>query len=176
MQSVVRLLSLSVATAALLAGCGGGVTFFVGDDDDHDHPWEPVFSGRNSSIVIDGTDNRLDGTWSTTNTELTQVLRFNATPSDPQTCRFQFYGLRQEGQDRFLDGEVRYLPDTGAPRTVFIGIGPREYRVNGGPVTVNRTTDRVNFNGAIAQSLQVPGETITLTGGVPLPRERDAGC
>lgn len=176
MQSVVRLLSSSLLCAALLAGCGGGVTFFVGDDGDHDDEWDLVFSGRNASIVVDATENRLDGTWSTTDTELTQVLRFNATTADPQTCRFQFYGLRQQGEDRFLDGEARYLPDTAAPRTLFIGIGAREYRVDGTGWTVSRTTDRVNFNGAVARSLQVTGETIILDGSVPLPRSRDAGC
>jgi hypothetical protein len=175
MQSVVRLLSLSTLSAALLAGCGGGITFFVGDDDDHDHDWESAFSGRSASIVVDGTENRLDGTWSTSDTEITQVRR-DSVLQDPDVCRFQFYGLRQQGETRFLDGEVRYLPDTGAPRTVFIGIGPREYRLDGGPWTVSRANDRVNLNGAVAQSLQVPGETITLTGSIPLPRDRPTGC
>jgi hypothetical protein len=175
MQSVVRLLSTSLLCATLLAGCGGGVTFFVGDDDHHGHDWDPVFSGRAASIVIDGSDNRLDGTWSTSDTEITRVLR-DAVADDPDICRFQFYGLRQQGEDRFLDGEVRYRPDSGTPRTLFIGIGPREYRVDGGAWTVNRTTERVNFNGVTAQSLQGTGETISLDGSVPLPRRRDAGC
>lgn len=175
MQSVVRLLSSSLLCAALLAGCGGGITLFVGDDGDLDDDWDVVFSGRNGSIVVDATEDRLDGTWSTTDTELTHVRR-DAVAQEPDICRFQFYGLRQQGEDRFLDGEVRYLPGTAASRTLFIGIGAREYRVDGTGWTVNRTTERVNFNGAVAQSLQVTGETITLDGSVPLPRSRDAGC
>jgi len=175
MQSVVRLLSLSAASAALLAGCGGGVSFHVGDDDGSPF-WDFFFTGRTAELAVDATDDRLDGTWSTPDTEVTQVARFGATAQQPETCRFQFYALRQQGEFRFLDGEVRYAADTGAPRTVFIGIGPRVYRLDEGRWLLNHTTQRVVFRGAVAQSTSVPGESITLTGFVPLPERRAAGC
>lgn len=176
MQSVVRSILVPTVLAAALAGCGGGISFWIGDDDFDDDWWDPAFSGRASTLAVDGSDNLLDGTWGSDDTELTRVLRFAATALVPQTCRFQFYGLRQEGEDRTLDGEVRYSPDTFIPRTVFIGIGPREYRLDGGDWRVDRTAERVVFEGAELRSLGVPDETLTLTGSVPLPARRDAGC
>jgi hypothetical protein len=34
----------------------------------------------------------------------------------------------------------------------------------------------VVFEDAVLRSLSVPGETLALTGSVPLPARRDAGC
>lgn len=175
MPSMVRSVLVPVLAGAL-AGCGGGVSFFFGDDDWWEPGWDAGFSGRAASLAVDATEEALDGTWSTRDTELTQVLRFAATGSEPQTCRFQFYGLRQEGQDRSLDGEVRYLPDSFVRRTVFIGIGQREYRLDGGNWWVDRANERVVFDGALLRSLDGAGETLSLTGDVPLPRWRETGC
>lgn len=176
MRSVVRSILVPAVLAATLAGCGGGVSFWVGDDDDDDDWWDPVFSGRSSTLTVDGSDDLLDGTWSSTNTEVTQVLRFPETGFDPATCRFQFYGLRQEGEDRYLDGEVRYLPDSFVRRTVFIGIGSREYRLDGGDWSIDRTAEEVVFQGAVLRGLDDVDETLTVTGSVPLPATRASGC
>lgn len=178
MWSVVRSVLVPFLLAGALAGCGGGISFVVGDDDDDwwDPGWDSVFSGRTATLDVNASDDVLDGTWSTGNTELTQVRRFGETGGEPETCRFQFYGLRQQGEGRFLDGEVRYLPDAFIRRTVFVGIGRGGWRLDGGDWRIDHANERVVFDGAVLRSLDDAGETLTLTGRVPLPRARANGC
>lgn len=171
---------LPCALAALLAGCGGGVSIgFFDDDFDHEEPFlefRPFPSGRAGSVTVTAaSDAALNGTYGSASTSVSRVLRFSG---DPQTCRFRFDGLREPASGRVMAGEIRYLPDTFTVLTSIVAIGFEEFRVDGGTGAVfDRTNARVSFSGATLASVRGNGQSVTLTGDVPLTLEaRPSGC
>jgi hypothetical protein len=120
----------------------------------------------------------LNGTYSSDDARLTNVFRFRARGSTPETCRFQFEGLRQPDTGAFMNGEIQYLPDTDKLRASFVVIAGREFRVDGNNgVTLDRATNSIVYKGAVLTSTQGTGQAITLTGSIPMRNERKpTGC
>lgn len=159
----------ALATAVLLSACGGG-----GDFEN-----DPRSSGRPASVAITAAgDTQLNGTYTTTDLQLNDVVKFNPVGGDPETCRFHFSSLPQLGTGRLMDGDLRFLPGTNALRVSFISVAAIEFRLDG---TANAVVDRVNnvvtFNNAVLTSTQGTGRTITLTGTIPYRGEnKPEGC
>ena len=173
-----RLPALALA-AALLSSCGGGVSIGVGDFDDFDDfGFHPLFRlGRPASLEVASSEPLLAGTYSTSDVRVTDVLRFSADGPEPETCRFRFDGLEQAGSRRPLDGEIRYLPDSNELRSTIVFIGGFEFRLDGTTgATVDRTSHQVVYSGATLPSTQGNGQTVTLTGAVPMEQGRPGGC
>jgi len=177
MQSKVRSLVAPLLCAGLLTACGGGVSLVFGDfDDEFDDVFDTRPSGRSASLTVSAaSENRFDGTYASADVWLSNVLRFSRAV--PDTCRFRFAGLQQAGTGRLMDGEIRYLPVSGEPRTVFIWIEAFEFRHDGTTgVAVDFANNRVTFSGAVLVSTQ-SGAQITLAGTVPIRGDaKESGC
>ena len=177
MHSVVRSLLAPALCAALLAACGGAISIDIGGDDDDFADLDPFPSGRSATLTVsDASLSPLDGTYSSANVMLSDVLFFFATSRDPQTCRFRFDGLLQSPGDRRMDGEIRYLPGTSELRTTVLFIDGIEYRLDGSAAaSVDRDTGRVRYDGAV---LRAPGsmQQLTLAGTLPMRGSRPSGC
>lgn len=174
-----RLLACSVASAMLLSACGGG-SIFIGDfDDDDDLFFEaPLNSGRSATMTVSGaTESQLNGSYSSSDARVSSVLRFSGSP---ETCRFLFAGLLQQGvaASRIMDGEIRYVAGTNELATSFIMIDAREFRADGpAGATVDRGSNRVTYGSVVFRSTQNTSQTITVTGSIPLRDEsRPSGC
>jgi hypothetical protein len=177
MHSVVRSLLAPALCAVLLAACGGGISLSFGDGDDDFGELDPYPSGRSATLTVsDASHPPLDGTYSSANVMLGDVLRFFATSRDPETCRFRFDDLRQSPGVARMEGEIRYLPGTSTLRTTFLFIDGAEYRLDGSAgASVDRDAGRVRYTGAVLQardSLQ----QLTLDGTVPMRGARPSGC
>jgi hypothetical protein len=170
-----RLLSSSVlalSTVALLSACGGGGDVFFDN--------EPHSSGRSGSVTVTAAgDPNLNGVYSSSDVQLNDVVKFNPIGGDPETCRSRFSGLAQApGAQRLMDGDIRYLPGTTALQVTFVSINTIEFRLQG---TQNATVDRANnvvtYAGAVLTSTQGSGQSITMTGTIPLRAEnKPEGC
>ncbi|MES2937697.1 MAG: hypothetical protein V4864_08435 [Pseudomonadota bacterium] len=161
--------AVALATAVLLSACGGG-----GDFEN-----DPRSSGRPAALAVTAAgDTQLNGTYTTADLQLNDVVKFNPVGGDPETCRFHFSALPQAGSTRVMDGDLRYLPGTSALRVSFIAVDAIEFRLDG---TTNAVVDRVNnvvtFNNAVFTSTQGTGRTVTLTGTLPYRGEnKPEGC
>jgi hypothetical protein len=171
---MVRTFLAPLAAATLLVACGGGVVFV--DDDFFE---DPFASGRTATLdVVSPQDTRFSGTYTTDDTSLTRTRRFAPVGTLPATCRFLFAGLKLEGRNAFLDGEVRYRVNSTEVVTTFMAINGLQYRLDdSAAVVVNKDTDRIRFQNATLANARNPAETITVTGFVPY-RQQDipAGC
>jgi len=171
---------VAVLAAGLLSACGGGVSISLSNDDFGDASFDGAFrSGRPAfATVTAASDARLDGSYSSDDARLTEVFRFGVRGSTPETCRFQFEGLRQAETGAFMSGEIQYLPDTDNLRASFIVIEGREFRVDGNSgVTLDRASNSVVYAGAVLTSTQGTGQAITLAGSIPMRNDaRPAGC
>lgn len=167
MKQPVRLPVIAILLA--LAGCGGGLSISVGDDD-WDGYDDPRPSGRSASVEVGAaTRGELNGTYATRDAWVGSVLRFDA---EPDSCRFRFDGLRQQGAGvaRVMRGDVHYLVDTGVLVVTRIAVGGEEFRADGGG-TLDRSADEVRYDGAIFRSTLRSGEVLTITGRIPLRDE-----
>lgn len=163
---------LTLSLVALLAGCGGSDEGIIVDDRD------PTASGLSASLTVTSASNvALNGLYSTDNVFLNNVTKVNPIGGDPETCRFRFSNLQQQGSTRSLKGDVRYIPGTDDLRTTFIDIDTIGFVLEGTTgARVDRANNRVVFAGAVLTSTQGTGQTITLNGAVPMRGDRPEGC
>ncbi|MBE7366452.1 hypothetical protein [Ramlibacter pallidus] len=170
---------LCLALAAVLSACGGGsVGVSVGDFDEDDpfafHP--PRSSGLPAAVTVSAaTDPAFNGTYASANVWLSPVFRFGG---DPQTCRFRFAGLPQAGDQRVLEGEIRYLPGTAQLHRVQVVINGFDFRLAGtAGASVDRAGHLVTFDGAVLTGVEGTMGTLTLTGTIPLrAADKPVGC
>ncbi len=162
----VSLSLMILASAGLLTACGGG-----GDDD-------PAPTPRGASVVVSSAgDATLNGTYSSNAISLNDVEKVNPIGGDPETCRFRFSGLQQTGTSRLMDGDIRYIPGNNELRVTFVSINGVEFRLQGTTgAVVDRGSNEIDYNGAVLTSTQGTGQTITLTGSIPMRTGRPEGC
>ncbi|MEJ8839796.1 hypothetical protein [Ramlibacter sp. AN1133] len=180
MKDLVRPFLLPVLAAGMLCACGGGISLSFVDDGGGDEFFDGAFrSGRPAFATVSAaTEPRLNGSYSSSDARLSHVFRFRARGDAPETCRFQFEGLRQPESGAFMSGEIQYLPDSDQLRASFIVIDGREFRVDGNNgVALDRASNSVVYNGAVLASTQGTGQAITLGGSIPMRNEsRPSGC
>ena len=162
-----------------LAACGGGLQIDFGSHDDDD----PVASGRSASAMVSAaTEAVLNGTYASSDVELTEVERFNATDPANDFCRFRFAGLRPSGSRRELAGTISYAPtgptrSTPELRTTTVTVGGDAYTLQGGSGgSVDTAGHRVLFAGAVLSTTSGATQRITLSGDIPMDFERPRGC
>jgi hypothetical protein len=162
----------AVALALLLAACGGGDEGVIVEEH------EPSPSGLAASLTATAaSDVSLNGVYASSNLSLNNVTKVNPIGGDPETCRFRFSGLAQAGTTRMMDGDVRYIPGNPELRTTVISIATLEYRLLGSAgAAVDRANNSVNFTGAVFTSTSGSGQTLTLTGSLPMRGDRPEGC
>jgi hypothetical protein len=167
-----KFLAPVVATALMLSACGGGDEGVFVDQDD------PTASGLSASVAVTASGNAaLNGTYSSSNIFLNNVVKVNPIGGDPETCRVDFSGLVQQGSTRTMDGNIRYLPGTDQLRSSFISIDTIEYRLEGSTGgRVDKAGNRIVYTGAVFSSTQGTGLSLTLTGAIPLRGNRPEGC
>jgi len=167
MRTLCKSAFTALAIAGLLSACGDG-----GDDDD------PAPTAINASVGVSAAgDAALNGTYSSNTIALSEVDKVNPIGGDPETCRFRFSGLQQAGTSRLMDGDIRYIPGTNELRTTFVSIAGTEFRLQGtANAAVDHTNNEVDYTGATLVSTQGTGQTITLTGSIPMLGGRPEGC
>ncbi len=167
----------AAALALLLSACGGG----GGDDEgvfveDRD----PSASGLSASVAVAApAASQLSGTYASTNIFLNNVTKVDPIGAPVETCRFRFSALEQQGVTpaRRMDGDIRYLPGTNALESTVVSINTIEFSMAGTTgATIDRTNNRVIYNGAVLASTQNTGQSITLTGSIPMRGDRPEGC
>jgi hypothetical protein len=180
MKDLVRPFFLPAIAAGLLSACGGGASVSFVDDDGGDSFFDGAFrSGRPAAATVTAaTETALDGSYGSNDVRLTHVFRFRARGDAPETCRFQFEGLRQPETGASMNGEIQYLPATDNLRASFIVIAGREFRVDGNNgVALDRASNSIVYTDAVLSSTQGTGQTITLSGSIPMRNEeKPAGC
>ena len=119
----------------------------------------------------------LNGVYTTSNIFLNNVTKVDPV-DEPETCRMRFSNLpRSTNAQQLMDGDIRYLPGTNTLDTAVVSINTIEFGVgrNTG-VTVDRANNRVVFTNAVLTSTQATGQSITLTGTIPMRGDRPEGC
>lgn len=164
-----------LALAVVLAACGGG------DEGPFVDQKDPSPSGKAASMTVvgaTGADAGFNGAYATSDIWLNEVVRVNPIGGAPETCRFDFSHLPQTGTNSGMSGDIRYFPSTANLNVAFISIDSIEFSVDGATntVTVDRANDRVVFTGAVLNSTQGTGRTITLTGTIPMRGNRPENC
>ena len=165
------------ALALLLTACGGGggddEGIFVEDKD-------PSASGLSASVAVAApAASGLSGTYATTNIFLNNVTKVDPIGAPVEQCRFRFSALEQQGASpaRRMDGDIRYLPGTNALDSTDVSINTIGFKMIGTTgATIDRANNRVIFNGAVLNSTQSTGQSITLTGSIPMRGDRPEGC
>lgn len=163
----------AIAVAALVSACGGGDEGAIVEEKD------PTPSGTSATLTVtSATEGALNGIYTTNNVSLNNVTKVNPIGGDPETCRFRFTGLVQGGVGtRQMDGDIRYIPGNENTRTTFVSINTVEFRLEGTDgARVDRANNRVVYTGAVLTSTQGTGNSITLTGAIPMRGDRPEGC
>jgi hypothetical protein len=165
------ILVLSVS-AALLSACGGGDEGIIVDERD------PEPSGRSATLTVTAAgDAALNGIYTSSNVNLNNVTKVNPIGSDPETCRFKFSGPQNATTSRIMGGDVRYIPGTETLQTTFVAINGVEFRLIGTTgARVDRAGNEIDYTGAVLTSTQGTGQTITLSGSIPMLENRPGGC
>jgi hypothetical protein len=168
MKTLFKSAALAGAVAILLAACGGG-----GSDNDDPHP-----TALNASVTVSSAgDAALNGVYASGTIALNEVEKVNPVGGDPETCRFRFSGQQQAGSSRLMDGDIRYIPGTSELRTTFVSIAGTEFRLQGtAQAAVDRINNEIDYTGATLLSTQGTGQTIVLTGSIPMLGNRPEGC
>lgn len=152
--------------AAVLSACGGG------SDNDAD---DLVPTLRPASVVVSNASTpALNGTYSTTSINLTEVIKWNPIGAPAETCRFRFSGL-QGPNGVFMDGDIRYRPGTFIVDSMFMSIRTIEFSISEGSNTfVDRPNHEIDFTAKVFN----PGtlQSVTVTGSIPMPLGRPEGC
>ncbi|HEX2546218.1 MAG TPA: hypothetical protein VHL79_15165 [Ramlibacter sp.] len=174
-----------VVLAAVLAGCGGGVDVGVGvgiGDEPDDFRFFPArSSGRAGSVTVlqAQPNNLINGVFSSRDVLLSEVLRFRATSTTPETCRFVFGNLPSEsGQVAGMTGEVRYLPNSTVVHDVLLNLNGQQFRQDGSAVRVDRVNSQVVFEGLpFLSTVNGVAYALVLRGTLPIRTDlRDPGC
>ncbi|HEY0886147.1 MAG TPA: hypothetical protein VGE20_12740 [Ramlibacter sp.] len=170
-----RVLAPAAALAVLLSACGGGDDegIFVDERD-------PSATGQSASVTVTVPDNTaLSGAYASTNIFLNNVTKVDPIGEPREQCRFRFSALEQQvaGSSRRMDGDIRYIPGTNALDSTEISIAGARYQMAGTTgATIDRAGNRVVYNGAVLTSREVAGQTLTLTGSIPMRGDRPEGC
>lgn len=160
----------AVSVVVLLAACGGG-----GDSDIVFEDEDPEPSGRSGSVTLAGSAAAArNGIYASTNVHLNAVEKFDPIGGDPELCRFRFGRLAKAGSNLVMNGDIRYQPGTPTIRVMFVSINGVEYSLDEPVGTVDRTNDEVDLAGARLTSGN--GDTIALTGSIPMRDNRPEGC
>jgi hypothetical protein len=164
--------ALALSLAVLLAACGGDDEGVIVDERD------PSSSGRAASVTVPAASNAvLIGTYATTDIFLNNVTKVNPIGGDPETCRFRFDRLTQQVGARNMNGDIRYIPGSTEVRTTFVAIDTVEFRLQGTTgASVDRANNRIVYTNAVLTSTQGTGQTITLSGAIPMLPNRPEGC
>lgn len=151
---------------AVLSACGGGSDI---------SPDDLVPTLRAASVVVSNASTpSLNGTYSTSSINLTQVVKFNPIGAPAETCRFRFSGLQGPG-GVFMDGDIRYRPGTFIVETMFMSIAGVEFGIaEGSNTAVDRPNNEIDFMGKVFNPGQL--QTVTVTGSIPMPLGRPEGC
>jgi hypothetical protein len=172
----IRAIAPVAALAVLLSltACGGGDDEGVFVDER-----EPFATGLPATVTVTQSGApALNGTYSSNNIFLNNVTKVN--PIDArETCRMRFTGLAQQvsGSDRVMSGDLRYIPGSVDLHTAFASISSIEFRLDGtAGARVDRAGNRIVFTNAVLTSTQGTGQSITLTGAIPLLGDRPEGC
>ena len=166
-----RAIAPVAALTLLLSACGGGDEGIFVDEK------EPSATGLPATTTVTQAGSAaLNGTYSSNNIFLNNVTKVR--PIDArETCRVKFSGLVQQGSDRVMSGDIRYIPGNNDLHTTFVSINTIEFRLEGTTgATVNRATNRVVYTNAILNSTQGTGLSITFSGTIPLLGDRPEGC
>ena len=168
MKSSIPSVLAALSAAVVLTACGGGGGPIFVDKD-------PESSGRSGSVTVAGSATAArNGVYASNDVHLNEVEKVNPFGGDPELCRFRFGRLVQAGTQFVMNGDIRYQPGTNTVRVMFISINEVEYSL-GNPVgTVDRLNDEIDF--AAAPLTSSTGETITLTGSIPMRDNRPEGC
>jgi hypothetical protein len=150
----------------LLSACGGG------SDNDPD---DLVPTLRPATVVVSNASTpALNGTYSTSSINLTQVIKENPVGEPPEICRFRFSGLQGPG-GRVMDGDIRYRPGTFVLEAMFTSIAAIEFSTSDGTNTaVDRPNNEIDLTGKVFNPGTV--SSITVTGSIPMPLGRPEGC
>lgn len=172
-----RVLAPAAALAVLLSACGGGDDegIFVDERD-------PSATGLTASVTVASPANTaLGGTYASNNIFLNNVTKVNPIGGDPELCKFRFSGLQQQGGAtpvRTMDGDFRYIPGTNQVRSGLVSINTVEFALPGTTgvgATVDKANNQIVFTNAQFTSAST-GQSITVTGSIPLLRDRPEGC
>lgn len=164
---------LAVAVVVLLAACGGGSDEGVIVDEDDPEP-----SDISATVTVaSASDIGLNGIYATDGIFLNNVTKVNPIGSDPETCRFKFAGPTNALTGRIMGGDIRYRPDTDDLYVSWIAIDGVEFRLEGSTgARVDRASDEIDFAGAVLTKEDGSGDTIALTGSIPMLPNRPGGC
>lgn len=159
----------ALSAAVVLAACGGGDGGPIFEDDD------PVASGLSGSVTVAGSATAArNGIYASNDVHLNEVEKVDPIGEDPELCRFRFGRLNQTGGPLVMNGDIRYQPGTPTVKVMFISINDVEYSLTQEVGTVDRTNDEIDFAGAPLTSST--GDTIILTGSIPMRDARPEGC
>jgi hypothetical protein len=165
----------AAALALLLSACGGG-----GDEGIFVEDRDPSASGLSASVnVAAPASTALSGTYATNDNFLNNVTKVDPIGAPVETCRFRFSALEQQGVTpaRRMDGDIRYLPGTNALESTVVSINTIEFAMAGTTrAIVDKPNNRVIYDGAVLTSTQATGQSITLTGAIPMRGDRPEGC
>lgn len=174
-NSTCRAIFPAAALALLLSACGGG-----GDEGIFVEDRDPSASGLSASVnVAAPASTALSGTYATNNIFLNNVTKVDPIGAPVETCRFRFSALEQQGVTpaRRMDGDIRYLPGTNALESTVVSINTIEFAMAGTTrAIVDKPNNRVIYDGAVLTSTQATGQSITLTGAIPMRGDRPEGC
>lgn len=168
----------TAALALVLTACGGGDEgIFVENEN-------PSASGLSATMTVSGSAaTALNGAYTTSNIFLNNVTKVDPV-DEPETCRMRFSTLPlATNPQQVMDGDIRYLPGTNAVRTAFVSINAIGFTIVGETdpagargMTVDRANNRIVFTGAVFTSTGATGQSITLTGAIPMRGNRPEGC
>jgi hypothetical protein len=159
-----RVFAPAIALGLLLSGCGGG----------SDDP-EPTPIGATLTVTA-ATSSTFNGVYTTSAVSLAEVEKINPIGGEPEVCSFRFSGLQKAG-GAIMDGDIRYLPGTNALRVIFVSIGGVGFESHDTTnAAVDRPNNEVDLNGKVLTASTGVASTITVTGSVPMRRNRPEGC
>jgi hypothetical protein len=164
MKHSLKTLALCGALSTLLVACGGGTS-------------DPDPSNRSGLLTVSAASNAtLNGVYSSNAVGLTKVEtipRVGATDA----CEFS-YDKMVKTTDSTVSaaGRIRYIKDATTLQEYSISINGSAFaRADGGSTSVDRAGNVIMFNGAVVPA-DTGTATLTLTGNVPIPFSRPAGC
>jgi hypothetical protein len=153
----------AVAMGVLLSACGGG------SDDPEVTPISATLT------VTAATNASLNGVYTTNTVSLAAVEKINPIGGEPEVCSFRFSGLTGPGGT--MNGDIRYLPGTNALRVVFVDINSIEFSSRDTTnAAVDRPNNEVDFTAKVLPASTNVASAITLTGSMPMRRNRPEGC